>query len=158
MKALPKIDEQLTPNPIQITVASGRKSDGNLVDEETFNSIIWTLDVTNKHPKIHFSRTASNCFAFIHVKHAATEIPLKWTQYIQEPIECITHTPIPENGSPRDEYHKIFGYHYVQNIVEPCSVPDIFVQVGETYELYFLFTFEASNFAYFIVSPRIGTF
>ena len=154
-----KIGHRLEPNPIQITIASGKTTDGTLVERETFNGIIWTLDVTNKHPrnKIPFSRTASNCLPLIYIKNIATELALRWRQYIQEPTECVTHTPIPENEIARNEYHKLLGYHYVQDLIEQCGIKDIDIQVGESHRLYLLFTFEGSNFAYFMVPRDFAT-
>jgi hypothetical protein len=130
-------------------VASGHTS----TDTEIFNAIIWTLDVTNKHPRIHLSRKASNCYSFIHIQNVATDLPLMWRQYIVEPTQCITHTPIPEDQTPRNEYFRILGYLYVQNLLSQCGIPNIDILVEETHKLYFLFTFEGSNFAYFMI-PR----
>ena len=130
-------------------MASGHTSS----DTEIFNAIIWTLDVTNKHPRIHLSRQASNCYPFIHIQNVAADLPLMWRQYITEPTQCITHTPIPEDQSPRDEYFRVLGYHYVQNLLSQCGITNIDILIGETHQLYFLFTFEDSNFAYFMI-PR----
>lgn len=152
-----RLGNGLEPNPIQITIASGRKTDGTLVDTETFNGIIWTLDVTNKHPRnrIPFSRTASNCFPFIHIQNIAHQCSLIWKQYIQEQTECITHTTIPDGEIARNEYHRILAYHYIQDfLLEKSKITDIDIQVGETHKLYLIFTFEGSNFAYFIVSSE----
>jgi hypothetical protein len=151
-----KIGNELQPHHIQITVGSGRKTDGTLVDTEIFKGIIWTLDITNKHPrkKIHVSRTASNCFPFIYIENIAHRLSLRWKQYLQEPTECITHTTIPDGEIARNEYHRILGYHYIQDfLLEKTGITDIDIQVGETHKLYLIFTFEGSNFAYLIV-PR----
>lgn len=117
---------------------------------EIFNAIIWTLDVTNKHPRIHLSPKASNCYPFIHIQNVAADLPLMWRQYIAEPTQCITHTLI-SRPTPRDEYFRVLGYHYVQNLLSQCGIPNIDILVDETHQLYFLFTFEGSDFAYFMI-------
>ena len=66
-----RIGKEVKPDRIQITIASGRKNDGTLIDRETFKGIIWTLNITNKHPKkIPISKMASDCFPFIHIEES----------------------------------------------------------------------------------------
>jgi hypothetical protein len=76
---------------------------------------------------------------------------------VAEPTQCITHTSIPEDQTPRNEYFKILGYHYVQNLLSQCGIPNIGVLVEETHKLYFLFTFEGSNFAYLMIPSDYAT-
>ncbi|MGA9170615.1 MAG: hypothetical protein WCF03_08285 [Nitrososphaeraceae archaeon] len=94
---------------------------------------------------------ASDCFPFIHIENVPLELPLCWKQYIQEPKECITHATIPDNETPRNEYNRLLGYHYVQDLLQQCGVKNIDIQVNKTHKLYLFFTFEGSDFAYLMI-------
>ena len=45
----------------------------------------------------------------------------------------------------------------IRNLLYQCGVPNIDILVEETHKLYFLLTFEGSNFAYFMIPGDYAT-
>lgn len=75
----------------------------------------------------------------------AKDLAIMWRQYVDEPIYCISHMPIPEDQIPGKDYSRILGYHYIQNLLSKCGISKSCYPVRRNTQLYFLFIFKGSN-------------
>lgn len=103
---------------------------------------------------ISYYKSSRNCdnelkvfklLSILHIQMLATDLEIMCRQYIAEPIYCVSHMPIPENQIPRKDYSRILGYHYIQNYCPNMEFSNLIILLGETRQLYFLFTFKGSN-------------
>jgi hypothetical protein len=141
------------PYPLNITITTGRISKSN---PEVFVGIVWILPILNKNHRplrIPLTRTASHCLAQIHIsvdnEGIGDEIPMLWKPHGKLPTECHADQDLDEAKEKRDAYAQILAYHYTQQLLS-FSSPQVTIPKGSNYELYFLFTFQESDFAYII--------
>ena len=81
--------------------------------------------------------------SIIHIQMLATDL-IMWRQYVAEPIYYVSHMPIPEDQIPRKAYSRILGYHYIQTYCPNVEFSNLIFLLGETRQIYFLFTFKGS--------------
>lgn len=118
-----------------------------------FDSIIWALKVKNvkEHRfNLPLTITALNCKSTINFTTIGQSAPLVWRVGREEPGECAT------DGQPqtqRADYLGLLGSYYAkEQLADRCGVDSIILNPDETHELYFLFTFRESKYAY-IITP-----
>src|ERR1041385_6688651 len=101
--------------------------------------------------RISYYKSSRNCdnelkvfklLSIIHIQMLATDLAIMWRQYVAEPIYCVSHMPIPGD---RKDCSRILGYHYIQNFLSQCGISNRIILLGETSQLYFLFTFKGSH-------------
>jgi hypothetical protein len=137
-----EIDDTLVPIQKKLQVGAQR---------HVFNTIIWALNIKNDKEhrfKLRQTISALDCIPNIHFTIISQRVPLRWRMYRHEPNECaISNLP----DTARSEYVKLLGYYYAKEIlVDSCGVTQITLNPDETQQIYFLFTFPESKFAYII--------
>ncbi len=106
------------------------------VKEHRFN-LPWTISALNCKPSIDFANIGQSA-------------PLVWRVGREEPNECAT------DGQPqtqRTEYLGLLASYYAkEQLADRCGVESIILNPDDTHELYLLFTFQESKYAY-IITP-----
>ena len=129
--------------------SSGRTTEGSLTPE-LFNGIIWSIEVSNKFPLI--SRPVERSSARLYIKNLETWISLLWRRPTREIVTSFqTAAGLIVGNNYRYEFQRRLGHDYIEAIKESgTETGDI--EGRELHELFFLFTFENSNFAFIITS------
>jgi hypothetical protein len=143
-----EIDKTLVPVSKLLQVGTQR---------HLFNTIIWGLNVKNNDEhrfKLRQTTSALDCIPNIHFKSIGQRVPLRWRMYKDEPNECAT-TNLPDTA--KNEYVKLLGFYYAKEMLaDSCGVNQVSLNPGDIQQIYFLFTFQESRFAY-IISPIEAT-
>lgn len=137
-----EIDDNLVPVQKRLHVGTQRFS---------FNTIIWALSIHNNNEhrfKLRRTVSALDCIPSIHFTIVGQRVPLRWRMNRNEPNECAT-TNLPDTA--RNEYVKLLGFYYAkETLADSCGVNNITLNPDDTQQIYFLFTFPESKFAYII--------
>jgi hypothetical protein len=103
---------------------------------------------------ISYYKSSRNCdnelkvfklLSMIHIQMLATDLAIMWRQYVAEPIYCVSHMPIPEDQIPRKDYPRILAIIISKTFCPNVEFSNLIILLGETPQLYFLFTFKGSN-------------
>jgi hypothetical protein len=147
-----KVDE-LTKRNFPVSVMGKRIDIVNPSEPENFQVNIWTLKMRNKQDRL--SRLVKKCSPKVYVDSIGEEIGLGWLSVqTQFPrwimIEALP--PVEDAAEIKAEYIKHFSNAYAYNKIHRIEGTDI--PTGESKEIYFLFTFNESNFAYLIMQNQ----
>jgi len=132
------------------TIIVGRLNEiHDVVDKQSFDTRVWNLKVTNKHPEI--AKTAINCSALIDWDFIQSQGQLLWKTPRKEPDSCnLNVTPIMvQDPTPHldNRYDKLLGDDYttkLKNIGTKSST----IPQGSSREIYFLLTIKDHDLAY----------
>jgi len=121
--------------------------------KHVFDTIIWALNVKNvKEHRFNLPWTVSalDCRPNIQFVNIGQTVPLYWRMNRSEPNECV---PNGQAETPKSEYFGVLGCDYARDILAyKCGVDNITINRDETHQIYFLFTFKDSKFAY-VITP-----
>jgi hypothetical protein len=139
--------------PVDIEIGTGLDDHHRLRDSQQFHGMVWTIPVRNRNRPL-ITRAAMNCSSDIHISvngvGVGNQIPLIWRRYSELPIVCDVEYALQGLKPQRDEYSELLAYFYSKRVVEN-PLRQVAIPSGLSYELFFLFTFSDSNFAYIIV-------
>lgn len=142
-----QVDKHLDKTPITIQVDGIKKSDDTRPEPEEFKAYIWSFKVYNKN---YFSAPADRCSAQIKITNVNQYLNFTWRSNIPILEKC--HIGELTDEPPRQIYAKLLAYQYLIEHFIDTNDPsvDIQKQNDEPYLLNFMFTFEDSEYAYFI--------
>ena len=145
----------LNDHYIDVAIGTGLNVDDHTSkDPEIFESIIWTIPILNRE-KHQLTIQATQCSAKIrfNINRVAVgnEVSLLWRTYDDLPAVCTTDYTLLAIKDRREEYKEVLAYHYVDRI-KSNSWEETTILKGKSNELFFIFTFKESEFAYIITS------
>jgi hypothetical protein len=142
---------QLRSHPIEITVGNGWDGTNNRpLNPEVFQGRIWTLVVRNNYPRI--TKYIRNCSFRLYWETIRGEVQHRWRLETAEP-KVIQFGTRASPASFRDEYLTLLGYNYASRTL--TGLREVDLPEGREEELYLLFTFEGSAFAFLVVPTQL---
>lgn len=126
--------------------------------KHVFDAKIWSMNVKNVEEhrfKLPLTTSAIDCRPSIQFRTIGQTVPLYWRMYRMEPDDVI---PNGQPDTPKSEYLGLLGCDYARDILAyKCGVEKITVNRDEIQQVYFLFTFKESKFAYIITPIDFST-
>ncbi len=145
-----KIPHKLTSYEIPVTIYAIK--DGEPLQEETFNTHVWTLNIGHWF----ISKFAEHVSATFYLDEIKNELPLRWKSFSSFPLRTQIVGAVDENTkSYRKEYIKHLGYEYVSTLMLKGAETTI-VPKADSKELLFLLTIDGQDKAYLDTSASIG--
>ncbi|HZD34889.1 MAG TPA: hypothetical protein VE130_06760 [Nitrososphaeraceae archaeon] len=149
-----RLDKHLDKTPVTIHVEGIKRSDDIRPETEEFNAYIWSFRINNKN---YFSAPANRCSAQIKLTNVNHYLDFTWRSNI--PILENCHISDLTDEPPRQVYAKRLAYEYLIERFIDTNDPNIDIETRdvEPHLLNFMFTFESSEYAYFIINRKMAT-
>lgn len=136
----------------QITVAAGVDKEGKLEQTESFDVIVWTLEVTNRMHGV-LTKPVHKCHAKVRFDHVEAEFDLFWRLPKQEPSQYAIHFGIDQKQSLREQSLKRIGEEYSFEL-QTNSLLELDILPTMKKEAYFLVTVKDTPYCYIVIQKH----